>query len=430
MQQGPLEPARVADAATRPRTAASLPAERRRWQAFSALRHREFRLLWLGLIVSNVGSWMQMVALGWLVYSLTNSPFWLGLVGFVRAVPVFVFTLWGGVLADRADRRVVLLVANSTVALLALVLGMLVVTGTASVGLVLLIAFLTAAAWSFEVPSRQSLVPDLVPPDDTIRAIALQSAAFNGAGVVGPAIAALIIDRLGIAGAFLVNGVLSFAVVVALLLMQPVRRRVAGAGSALSNLVEGFRYVQSAPVIAALFAMIAVTSLIARPYLQLMPVFARDVLQVGASGLGMLMGLIGAGGLVGAFAIASLGSYRRRGQVLVASGMIFCLLLVAFAASPWFVLSSLLCFGLGFTQNFFFASTNTMIQTNVPGALRGRLISMYAFIMMGFMPLGSMFVGSLGELIGVPPTVALGGAVSLLVLVGTMLKVPRLRSLE
>jgi MFS family permease len=397
---------------------------------FDALQHREFRLLWFGLVVSNVGAWMQMVTLGWLVYSLTNSPFWLGLVGFSRALPVFIFTLWGGVLADRADRRLVMLAADCCIALCTVVLGLLIATGMANVWLVLVMSFLTASAWSFEVPSRQSLVPDLVPRKDMINAIGLQSAAFNGAGVVGPTLAAILIDQIGIAGTFCLTGVFTMAVVAALLMMKPVLRHAASVGGALSNLVEGFGYVRRAPVIAALFGMLAITCLIARPFVQLMPAFAADVLFVGASGLGVLMGLLGAGGLVGAMAVANFGSFRRRGQILVASGLAFCLLLVIFSLSTMFWLSAVLCLFMGFSQNFYFASTNTMIQTNVPAALRGRLMSMYAFIMMGFMPLGSMFLGSAGQLFGVPPTVAVGGAMSLLVVLAVAIKVPTVRALE
>jgi MFS family permease len=397
---------------------------------FDALQHREFRLLWFGLVISNVGAWMQMLALGWLVYALTSSPFWLGMVGFSRAVPVFTFTLWGGVLADRVDRRRVMLLADGGIAACAIVIGIMVTTGTANVWLILLMSFLTSAAWSFEVPSRQSLVPELVPRKHMINAIGLQSAAFNGAGVVGPALAAALIDVIGIAGAFYVNGLFTLAVVVALLKMRPVTRNGGSSGDALSNLVEGFGYVRHTPAIAALYGMLAVVCLIARPFVQLMPAFAADVLLVGASGLGVLMGLVGAGGLFGAIAVANFGSFPRRGQIVIASGLVFCSFLVAFALSRWFYVSAGLCFVMGFSQNFFLASTNTMIQTNVPGALRGRLMSMYAFIMMGFMPLGSMVLGSAGQLWGVPFTVAVCGALSLIFVFSVATLVPRVRALE
>lgn len=398
---------------------------------FDALEHREYRLLWFGLVISNTGAWMQMVALGWLVYSLTDSPFWLGMIGFARAVPVFLFILLGGVLADRADRRRVMLAADLSIAACALAIGILVATGLANVSVILAMAFLSAAAWAFEVPARQSLVPDLVPRRDMISAIGLQSAAFNGAGVVGPSLAALLIDGVGIAGAFAVNALFTLAVVVALLQMKPVRRGAGSSGGALSNLLEGFGYVTRSPAIAALFAMLAVVNLVARPFIQLMPAFARDVLQVGATGLGTLMGAVGAGGLLGAMAVANFGSFRRRGLILVASGLAFCSFLVVFGLSHSFWLSLALCFLMGFSQNFYLASTNTMVQTTVPGALRGRLMSMYAFMMMGFMPLGSMLLGSVSELIGsVTLTVALGGLLSLLFLVLVAVRVPAVRALE
>jgi MFS family permease len=395
-----------------------------------ALQHSEFRLLWFGLVVSNVGAWMQMLALGWLVYSLTSSPFWLGMVGFSRALPVFAFTLWGGVLADRVDRRKVMLAADGSIAACAVAIGIMVASGGANVWLILLMSFLTSSAWAFEVPSRQSLVPELVPRKHMINAIGLQSAAFNGAGVVGPTLAAILIDAIGIAGTFCVNGLLTLAVVAALLKMRPVAPKTTSDGGALSNLVEAFGYVRGAPAIAALFAMLSVVCLIARPFVQLMPAFAVDVLVVGASGLGVLMGLVGAGGLLGAIAVANFGSFPRRGQVVVASGLTFCSMLMAFGLSGWFSLSAALCFLMGFSQNFFLASSNTMIQGNVPGALRGRLMSMYALIMMGFMPLGSMLVGSAGQFFGVAITVAACGLLSLVVVFGLALLVPRVRALE
>jgi MFS family permease len=373
---------------------------------------------------------MQMVLMGWLVYSLTDSPFWLGMVGFARAVPVFSITLWAGVLADRADRRRVMLVTNTAIASLACLLGILVATGLVNVQLVLLIALLTGAAWSIEIPSRQSLVPNLVPRRDMINAIGLQSAAFNGAGIVGPPLAALLIDQAGISGAHFVNALFSLAVVVSLLLMKPVPSSGATAGNALTKLLEGFAYVRTTPSIAALFFMIAVANLIGRPYIQLMPAFARDVLRAGASGLGVLMGAVACGGLIGAIAVANVGSFRRRGLILIGSGMLFCTFLAAFALSPWLLLSLGLSFGMGFTQNFFFATSNTIIQAGVPGELRGRLMSMYAFLMMGFMPLGSTLLGALSELFGVQTTVALGGLTCLLVIGAVALRVERVRALE
>lgn len=412
------------------RPAAAEPAIRT-GGTFSALRHRDFRLLWLGLVVSNVGSWMQMVAQGWLVYLLTDSPFYLGLVGFMRAIPVFSLSLFAGVVADRFDRRRVLLLTQAASMLLSLALATLVALGVVAVWHVLVIAFLSAAVFSFDTPSRQSLIPDLVGREDLVNAIGLQSAAFNLAGVIGPALAAVVIDNFGIAATFYLNSASFLAVLAALLAMSPrgPGARIQGQ-SLVRNLLEGLNFVRREPAILGLVVILMALSLLGRPYIQLLPVFARDVLAVGAGGLGALNALSGVGALLGALAVATLGSFRRRGLVLEAAVVVFAVALVAFAGSTTYALSLLLSMVLGFTTTFYQASSNTMLQIQSPPALRGRVVSIYTLIMMGFMPLGSMVLGSLGELFGVPLTLAAAGLIVLAVAVVVSAAVPRLRTME
>lgn len=398
---------------------------------FSALRYRDFRLLWFGLVVSNTGSWAQMVAQGWLVYLLTGSPLALGLVGFVRAVPVLAFSLFAGALADRVERRRILLVTQSIVMLLSFLLGTLTLLQVVQVWHVLLIAFLSAVAFAFDTPSRQSLVPDLVGKDDLVNALGLQSVAFNLAGVVGPALAALIIEQVGIAGAFYLNAASFLAVIAALLLMapRPQRTPLARAGL-LRNVAEGLRFIIRERALLGLVLLLTALSLLGRPFIQLLPVFARDVLQAGATGLGTLNALAGAGSLVGALAVAAFQSFRQRGLLLLIAAGVFSVALIAFASSTSYALSLALCLVLGCSTTFFQVNTNSMLQANSPAALRGRVVSIYTLIMMGFMPLGSMLLGSIGQVLGVPLTLAIAGAIILAVVVLIGVGVPRVRTLE
>jgi len=398
---------------------------------FGALQVRDYRLLWIGLVISNVGSWMQLIALGWHVYLLTSSPFYLGLLGLARALPVFVFSLLGGVLADRVDRRQVMLAANTASLVFAGLLGLLTATGVATVWHVLALALLAAAAASFEVPARQSLMPELVPKEQVVNAIGLNSAAFNGAGIIGPALGALAIDWLGIGAAYLLNSISFLAVILGVWLMRTPRSGGAGVGAGMFGpLLEGLRYVRRTTTVLALVLTVAVVSLLCRPYTQLMPAFARDVLGGDASSLGLLMAASGVGAFGASLLVAYLGSFRRRGLVLLAMAGLFALALLAFAVSRWMLLSALLSGLAGFASTFYLSTTNTMLQLTAPPGLRGRVISLYALIVMGLMPLGTLVLGSLGDALGVPLAVALGSAIVLLWVGGVALAVPGVKLLE
>jgi MFS family permease len=399
---------------------------------FGALGVRDYRLLWIGLIVSNVGSWMQLVALGWHIYLLTDSPFFLGLVGLARAVPVFLLALVGGVVADRADRRQVMIAANGAALLFSGLLGLLTLAGAASVWLVLALALLNAASFSFEVPARQSLMPQLVPREQMVNAIGLNTAAFNAAGVVGPALAALVIGWLGIGAAYLINAVSFLAVILGTwAIRSPVSRPATGStGGMLGPLLEGLRYVRHTPVMLALVVTVTVVSLLGRPYVQVMPVFARDVLSGDERTLGLLLATSGVGALVGSLLVAYQGAYPGRGLVLLGTGGGLGLALLLFAGSRWLVPSVALSGLAGLASTYYLATTNSMLQTTAPPALRGRVISLYSLVVMGVMPLGGMVLGAAGSLIGVPLTVALGGLVTLLWATAIGLVVPAVRRLE
>ncbi|MFN0072521.1 MAG: MFS transporter [Chloroflexota bacterium] len=397
---------------------------------FGALRYPDYRNLWIGMLVGNIGSWIKMVAQGWLVYTLTDSPFYLGLVGFARAVPVLLLTPVTGVLADRLDRRWLMLAGTLITSVAAAILAILTLTGLIQVWHILVLAVLGAVGQSLEMPSRQSLVPEMVERKDLVNAIALGATAFNAAGVIGPAIAALIIETVGIGAAFVVSAVSNAGVALALLTMRPVRQHARTAASFFETLVEGLHYIRQTPAVFGLMSLMVVFAMLGRPYVELMPVFAKDVLGMGASGLGLLSAAVGFGSMIGSAAVAMLGSFRRKGLIVMGSSMVFVFLLIGFAQSTWAPLSFIIAPVLGFFTLFYMVGTNTLIQASVPGELRGRVASIYGLIQLGLMPLGMMIEGTIGSLIGVPLTVTLGGLVILLTASTGLLRIPSLRRLE
>ncbi|MFN8633956.1 MAG: MFS transporter [Chloroflexota bacterium] len=397
---------------------------------FGALTYRDFRLAFFGQCISGVGSWMQMVALGWLVYDLTGSAFYLGLVGLARAIPALVFTLIGGAAADRYNRRVIVGIANGVVTLCVFVLGVLCLTNTVSVWHIIAIAFITGTAFAFEVPSRQALISSIVDSKDVVGALGLMSVAFNTAQIIGPAIAAVLIEWIGEGPVFLLNGFGYSAVVLAAIAMRASGRAPSrGGGSILGNIVDGLRYIRRTPALCGLVVSMAIVSLLARPFGQLMPAFARDVLDVGASGLGALNSAAGAGALAGALLSAGLGMYKGRGFALLLSAAGFGVLLVAFGLSQSYALSLVLSGGIGLLSAFSGINTNTMLQTHADPRMRGRVISLHGLTMMGMVPLGTMLEGAAGSLIGVPSVVVVAGAISVLVVVYTIVAAPKVRAL-
>jgi MFS family permease len=391
-------------------TAEEVARVRGRFRTFEALAVRDFRLLWTGMVVSNIGSWMQMIGQGWLVLQLTNSPFWLGMVAFARAVPVLALSLVAGVLADRVDRRRLLLVTQSVAGVMALLLAVLTSLGVIRVWQIIAIAFVSAGAMAFDNPARQALVPDLVGKERLMNAVGLNSAAWNGAAVLGPSLAGVAIGVIGVAGCFYLNAISYLAVIWAIWAMGTYATG-ARRGTLWENLAEGLRFIRRHRVVLAIFVLVAAPSLLGRPYQQLMPVFARDVLGGGPRTYGALMSASGAGALVGALLTASLGAYRHKGWLLLGSSAAFGLMLIAFAYSTWLPLSLALLVLAGGGSTLYMGAANTLLQTGVPAEFRGRIMSVYSLTLGGFMPLGGMLLGSAASLTGsVALVVAAGGA--------------------
>ncbi len=400
-------------------------------RALSALSHRDFRIFYFGQLLSLVGTWMQATAQGWLVLELTDSEFLLGVVTAAGSLPILLFTLYAGVVADRADKRRIILSAQAVSLVGALALAALTHAGAVTLGWILLVVSLQGTASAFEVPTRQSFFVELVGKEDLTNAIALNSSAFNLTRIVGPALAGILIGTAGIAVCFYINALSYLAVIAGLLaIRRPSFQRPPRTASTLENLREGFAYLWSNRLARTLVSMIAAASILALPYAMLLPVFARDVLEVGAQGLGWLLSAAGAGAFAGGIALASASGRVPGGRLLLASSIGFAVLLGGFAFSRWFPLSLALLAGAGFCLISFTATVNAMLQAVVPDPLRGRVMSVYVFMFMGMTPIGSLQAGTLARFLGAPAALAAGTAALLLVVLVVWARVPELREVR
>jgi MFS family permease len=379
-----------------------------------ALRNRNFRVFVMGQLVSLIGTWMQSVAQSWLVYRLTGSAVLLGTVGFASQIPIFLLSPLGGVVADRHERRRVLLLTQSTMMVLAMVLAVLTLLGHIHVWHILVLASMLGIANGFDIPTRQAFVVELVPRADLPNAIALNSSMFNGARVVGPAIAGIIVSAVGEGWCFFGNAVSYLAVLASLLLLRVPRREVIERRAThFEDILEGFRFVAGTRPIRSLLMLLGLVSMTGMPYATLMPVMAQDVLHSGASGLGLLMGAAGTGALGGALALAWHNSLRGLGRWVGLGAVSFGMWLILFSLSRNFWLSVALLLPAGFSLLLQMSSTNTLIQSMVPDRLRGRVMSVYAMTFMGMAPLGALLAGAAADVLGAPAAIGIGGGISI-----------------
>jgi len=382
---------------------------------FRALQHRNYRLFFLGQLVSLIGTWMQSVAQSWLVYRLTGSAVLLGTVGFASQIPVFLLSPLGGLVADRRERRRILLATQTASMLLAFALAFLTLTGHIEVWHVLALAALLGVANGFDIPTRQAFVVELVGRQDLVNAIALNSSMFNGARIVGPAVAGVVVAAVGEGWCFFGNAVSYVAVLASLLAIRVTpREAVVGRASPVAQILEGWRFVVRTRPIRALLLLLGLVSLTGMPYATLMPVMAEDVLHAGASGLGLLMGASGTGALIGALVLARRTSLRGLGAWVAWAALAFGVALITFSLSRHFWLSVALLIPVGFAFLLQMSSSNTLIQSMVPDELRGRVMSAYSMMFMGMAPLGALLAGTLAESFGAPATIAIGGGVCIL----------------
>jgi MFS family permease len=393
-----------------------------------ALRHRNFQLFFAGQLVSLTGTWMQSVAQSWLVYRLTGSVMLLGFVGFAGQIPVFLLAPVGGAVADRRNRHRILIATQASAMVLAFALAALTLLGHIQVWHVFTLAAALGLVNAFDIPARQAFVVDMVGRDDLINAIALNSSMVNGARIVGPAVAGILVASVGEGWCFFINATSYIAVIAGLLMMKITRHeRVPLPGSALANIAEGFRFVAQTAPVRALLILLGVISLMGMPYAVLMPIFADQILHGGASGLGLLMGASGAGALVGALSLAVRRGMRGLGRWVALSSAGFGASLILFSLSRSFWLSAALLVPAGFSMMIEMASSNTLIQAMVPDKLRGRVMAVYSMMFMGMAPIGALLAGLLANRLGAPHTVALGGAVCIVGAAVFGLRLPVLR---
>ncbi len=408
--------------APEPGSASHLPA------MFRSLRHRDYALFWTGNFLSNVGTWMQNLALGWQILLMTNSPFLLGLNGFLGTVPSLVFSLPGGAIADRLSRRRLMLVTQTAMALLALVLGLLTSFHVVRINEILAISFLTGLASALNSPAYQAIVPDLVERKDLVNAIALNSAQFNLSRAIGPTLAGLALGAVGVAGCYYLNSFSFLALIIALLVLRLPEHHVGAGGPGIWGAVlDGARFINRHRLIVILLSVPSFLALFALPFVVLMPVFARNLLHLGASGLGYLMAGAGLGAVVSALTLAAQRSAEGRGGFIFGSAALLSLALVLLSRAHSFWWSFALLAVIGGTMVGALALTNTTLQLISPPELRGRIMSFYTLTVLGFAPLGSLWVGSVAEKLGTRFSLTFGGTVCLCYFTILLIARPRLR---
>ena len=408
---------------------------------FPALYVRDFRIFWIGQVISFSGTWMQSTAQGWLVYSLTKSPFYLGLVATAASLPVLFFTLIGGVAADRLMKRKLLVVTQTLSMIPALALAVLIDLKMVTVWQIMVFATLLGTINAFDVPARQSFLIEMVQKGRLLNAIALNSAAFNGARIIGPFIAGITIASIGVAACFYVNTVSFLAAVIALLMI----RTGSGEGKGLSarpspesptkggltvlfqDLGEGLSFVKGERNVLRILLLVATISLLGIPFVTLLPVFAEDILKVGPRGLGVLAGSSGIGALTAALFIAFRGEIERKGRLMVWAGMTFGAALLVFSFSRDYLASSIILVFAGWGVVSFLAVANSFIQLRTPDVLRGRVMSVYALVFLGIAPIGNAVMGSVAHMAGTDRAVSIGASLCLL---AVMLSSKHLRSMD
>jgi len=398
---------------------------------FRALYHRNYRLFFSGQGISLIGTWMQQIAMGWLAYRISSSAFFLGLVGFSSQICSFFFSPFAGVLSDRWNRHHILVVTQSLAMIQAFLLAYLTLTGLVSVHHLVLLSIFLGFVNAFDMPTRQAFVVEMIERrEDLGNAIALNSFLFNGARLVGPSIAGILISILGEGACFLINGVSFFAVIMALVAMRiPHHERELRKTHILQGLKEGFSYAFGFLPIRSVLIFLGWISLVGMAYTTLMPVFAKDILHGGPQTFGFLMAASGVGAVIGALYLASRTSVLGLGRLIAIASSIFGIGLIAFSLSRIFLLSLFLLLLTGFGMMVHMASSNTVLQTMVDDDKRGRLMSLYTMSFMGMAPFGSLLGGSLASRVGAPLTLAIGGVSCLLGAFLFMRKLPLLREM-
>ncbi len=396
--------------------------------ALRALRHRNYRLFFAGQLISLVGTWMQMIAQSWLVYRLTGSSFLLGAIGFASQMPIFLLAFVGGTIADRYNRHRVVIATQAASMILALSLSVLTLTGTVRIWHIFVLSALLGVVNAFDMPTRQAFIVELVEREDLMNAIALNSSIFNGARVMGPAVAGMVIAGIGEGWCFFANGISYVAVIAGLLLMKlKAHEGTNRKESAISSILDGFHFVRRTRPIRALLLLLGLLSIVGMPYSVLMPIFADKILHGGPRGLGILMGATGFGALIGSISLAAKSGTEGLGKLVAYASAGFGAGLLLFSVSRNFWLSAIFLVPVGMSFMITMACTNTLIQTVVPDHLRGRVMATHVWMFLGMTPFGSFLAGAIATHAGAPATMFVG---ALLCMAGAGLFAFRLRGLQ
>jgi MFS family permease len=375
---------------------------RARANPFRPLIHRNFRIFWGGQTLSLIGTWMQAVGEGWLALQLSNSALLVGVVAGASALPVLLLSLYGGVVADRHDKLKLVRIAQSLLLVQASTLWWFTASGHLTIHWLIALATVNGLISAFEIPARQSFIVELVGRDDLVDAIALNSAGFNLARVIGPSVAAIVIGTLGAKWCFALNSMSYLAVLAGLFMIRvPVWQRVETGMSPLQGMLEGFRYMRDTPLVSVLVRVVGVTAIFGMPFLAMMPVVARNVLHSGATGYGILLTCVGIGALIGALSLAALGQRMARGTLFVWSTYGLSVGLVIFSMMHRLLPAAIMLVFVGFAMMLNGALANGLMQSIAPDELRGRVVSAYVFVAVGLVPIGSFISGALAHVIGV-----------------------------
>lgn len=393
----------------------------------SPLRHRDFALYWVGQCVSQVGTFIEMTATTYLLYAITNSPVLLGLGGLTRAVPILALALYGGALADRVDRKRLLMFTQASQVLTSLLLGTLVVTGTIQFWHIYVIGFVNSTLSAFDAPARNSFYPSLIPRSDFQNAVTLSSVIFRLSTLLGPAIGGVLIATVGPASPFFVNAASYFGLIGALLLIRTKSPVANGSRASMrSAMWGGLQFARRSPVLPLILGTEAILSLFGHNS-ALVTIFARDVLHVGPEGLGLLLSAVGAGAIIGTIILVGTGELRQKGAIMITAGILYAAALVAFSVSTSFALSVAVLFVLGVADSFWGAMRNTIIQLAATDAFRGRITSLVTFTSRGLTNAGQIETGAMVAVAGPPLAAAINGLVIGVAVIAIGLRSARLR---
>ena len=401
-----------------------------RISTFESLKYRNFRLFWTGQLISLIGTWMQNVAQGWLVLELTNSSFLLGLVSAIGSLPVLFLSVFAGVVADRVRKRNLIIITQTALMIFAFLIAIVTYTGVVKFWHILVVVALFGLANAFDMPARQAFVVELVGRESLMNAIALNSSIFNGARIIGPAIAGVMVSSIGVAGCFFINAISFIPVIIGLSLINgEFKVDSYNKDSVFESLKTGFQYLRENPNIFSIIIMVAVNSIFGMPYTTLMPVFARDVFKIGAKGLGFLMSATGIGALIGALFVASLGGYKYKGKLLFLGMLGFSTFLILFTITRNSLVAMWMLAFTGFCMIMFTATANTLVQSYTRDDMRGRVMSFYATFFAGMAPLGNLQAGIISKFLGAPMAIFLGAVVNIVVTIIILVKLPQIKNL-